>query len=148
MAPQLIDARTDGGDYAFLDLPRSAFDLTDRGVDGRPAPEPLDVFLTPERGIYRPGETIHLTALVRDPRANAVAALPLTLVVERPDGVEVPRKTLADAGLGGYSADVALDANAMRGSWRSALFADPKGARSPRPRCWSRISSRSGSPSS
>ena len=37
-----------------------------------PAPAPLDVFLTPERGIYRPGETIHLTALVRDARANAV----------------------------------------------------------------------------
>ena len=66
MAPQLVDAETDAGDYAFLDLSDPAFDLTDRGVDGRPAPAPLDVFLTPERGIYRPGETVHLTALVRD----------------------------------------------------------------------------------
>ena len=93
MAPQLVDAKTDGGDYAFLDLTRSAFDLSDRGVEGRAAPQPLDVFLTPERGIYRPGETMHLTALVRDPRATAVTALPLTLVVERPDGVEFLRKT-------------------------------------------------------
>ena len=125
MAPQLIVAET-SGDYAFIDLTRAAFDLTDRGVDGRPAPEKVDVFLTPERGIYRPGETVHLTALVRDARANAVDDLPMTLIVERPDGVEFLRRTLSDDGLGGYSDDVGLDANAMRGSWRLKLYADPK----------------------
>lgn len=126
MAPQLVVAET-GSDYAFIDLTRAAFDLTDRGVDGRPAPADLDVFLTPERGIYRPGETIYLTALVRNARANAVGDLPLTLVVERPDGVEYLRRTLSDQGLGGYSDAVAIQANAMRGSWRIRLFADPKG---------------------
>ncbi len=124
-APQLIVAQT-GNDYAFIDLTRAAFDLTDRGVDGRPAPQALDVFLTPERGIYRPGEAIHLTALVRDTRANAVDDLPMTLVVERPDGVEYDRKTLSDGGLGGYTYDVQLQANAMRGAWHVALYADPK----------------------
>ncbi len=125
-APQLVVAETDD-DYAFLDLGRAAFDLTDRGVEGRPAPSPLDVFLTPERGIYRPGETVHLTALVRDARANAVGDLPLTLVVDRPDGVEAERRVLNDGGLGGYSADVALNENAMRGAWRVKVYADPKG---------------------
>jgi len=127
LAPRVIDAAV-GGDYAFLDLSRSAFDLSDRGVDGRPAPSPLDVFLTPERGIYRPGETMHLTALVRDPRATAVTGLPMTLVVQRPDGVEFTRRTLSDAGAGGYSVDVTFQANAMRGSWNVQLYADPKGA--------------------
>ncbi len=126
LAPQMVVAKTDS-DYAFLDLTRAAFDLTDRGVAGRPAPKTLDVFLTPERGIYRPGEVIHLTALVRDPRAEAVTDLPMTLVVERPDGVEFLRKTLSDGGLGGYSEDVALSADAMRGSWTAKLYADPKG---------------------
>jgi alpha-2-macroglobulin len=126
-APQLVVAKTDGGDFAFIDLTRAAFDLTDRGVAGRPAPETLDAFLTPERGIYRPGEVIHLTALVRDTRANSVGDLPMTLTVERPDGVEYLKKTLSDGGLGGYSEDVTLQANAMRGSWRIQLFADPKG---------------------
>jgi len=127
-SPQMIDATVGEGDYAFIDLKRAAFDLSDRGVEGRPAPGPLDVFLTPERGIYRPGETVHLTALVRDARATAVPDLPLTLVVERPDGVEYLRETLSDGGLGGYSADVALIADAMRGSWQVRLYADPKGA--------------------
>ena len=31
-APQLVVAETDGGDYAFLDVSKPAFDLTDRGV--------------------------------------------------------------------------------------------------------------------
>lgn len=127
-APQMIDATAGAGDYAFIDLTRAAFDLADRGVEGRPAPGPLDVFITPERGIYRPGETVHLTALVRDARADAVGDLPLTLVVERPDGVEYLRETLSDGGLGGYSANVALIEDAMRGSWQVRLYADPKGA--------------------
>ena len=127
-SPQMIDATLGDGDYAFIDLKRAAFDLSDRGVEGRPAPGPLDVFLTPERGIYRPGETVHLTALVRNARAMAVSDLPLTLVVERPDGVEYLRETLSDGGLGGYSADVALIDDAMRGSWQVRLYADPKGS--------------------
>ncbi len=127
-APRLFDVQNSDGDYAFLDLSRSAFDLSDRGVDGRPAPAPLDAFLTPERGIYRPGETMHLTALVRDPRANAVTGLPMTFVVERPDGVEYRRTTVNDSGAGGYTTDVPFEANAMRGSWQVSLYADPKGA--------------------
>ena len=128
MAPQLIVAETGNGDYAFLDLKKTAFDLTDRGVDGRPAPGKLDTFLTTERGIYRPGETVHLTGLLRDAEARAVTGLPLTLVVDRPDGVEYLRKPLADAGLGGYSADITMPDGAQRGAWRFQLFADPDGA--------------------
>ena len=36
MAPQLLVAETEEGDYAFLDMTRPAFDLSDRGVTGRP----------------------------------------------------------------------------------------------------------------
>ena len=125
-AAQLVTV-ANGSDYAFIDMTRSAFDLSDRGVGGRPAPQGLDAFLTAERGIYRPGEMVHLTALVRDAQANAMTGLPLTLTMERPDGVEATRVVLNDGGLGGYSDDVTLDANAMRGSWRVKLFADPKG---------------------
>ncbi|MCB1487660.1 MAG: alpha-2-macroglobulin family protein, partial [Bauldia sp.] len=127
LSPQLIDATTADGDFAFIDMKRSAFDLSDRGVDGRPAPGPIDVFLTPERGIYRPGETVNLTALVRDARADAITGLPITMVIERPDGVEYLKKTLSDGGLGGYSASIPLEDTAMRGSWQVSLYADPEG---------------------
>ena len=68
-----------GGDFNFLEVGRAAFDLSDRGVGGRPQPGPVDAFLYTERGIYRPGENVYLTALVRDDKAAATAGLPLTL---------------------------------------------------------------------
>ncbi|MCC6983675.1 MAG: alpha-2-macroglobulin family protein, partial [Bauldia sp.] len=126
-APQLVTVETEGGDYAFLDVRRTPFDLTDRGVDGRPAPGPLDVFMTAERGVYRPGETAFITALLRDQRANAVAGVPLTFVVERPDGHEQSRSVIDDGGLGGYFFAYQFIDDAMRGSWTVSVYADPRG---------------------
>ena len=126
MAPGLLVAETAGGDYSFLDLSKAAMDLTDRGVDGRDPPKPLDIFLNTERGIYRVGETVYATALVRDATARAVSAVTLTAIVTRPDGKEHSRIALADQGLGGNVAEVELPANAMRGSWRITVHADVK----------------------
>ena len=126
-APALLTAETADGDYGFLDLKSTPFDLSDRGVDGRPASKPLDVYLVSERGIYRPGESVALTALVRDARADAVAGVPLTFVVKRPDGVEFLRTQVPDQGLGGHGLAVPLLADAMRGTWQVQLYADPKG---------------------
>ncbi|HEY4199174.1 MAG TPA: alpha-2-macroglobulin family protein [Devosiaceae bacterium] len=124
-APQLLVTETDAGDYAFLDVSKPAFDLTDRGVDGRPSPGPLDLFATTERGVYRPGETVFLTALLRDNHAKAVPNLPLTMTVERPDGVVAVKQLLNDSGAGSYDYALPLVANAMRGSWNIKLYADP-----------------------
>jgi len=123
----LLVAEGKDGDYGILDLSTTAFDLTDRGVEGRRAPPPVDVYLTTERGIYRPGETVHATALARDARAKALANLPLTLIFQRPDGVEDTRVTSADQGAGGHVVDLALSPIAMRGTWRLAVHTDPKG---------------------
>ena len=126
-APALLVAETEAGDYAFLDLTKPAFDLSDRGVEGRPAPGPIDVFAWTERGVYRPGETVHATALARDDKANALPALPLTFVFERPDGVEHARATVADAGLGGRAYSLPLPPTIQQGTWMVRIFADPKG---------------------
>ncbi len=95
------------GDYAFLSLKAPAFDLTDRGVAGRPAPNGLDAFVYAERGVYRSGETAYLTALLRDAQGAAALGVPLTLVVERPDGVEFKRARGAGPGPGRPRADAA-----------------------------------------
>ena len=125
--PAVLNADVKGGDYAFLDLTKAPFDLTDRGVDGRPAPGPTDVFAYTERGVYRPGATVHAVALARDDTAMALPDVPLTFVFLRPDGVEQRRVVVADAGLGGHAADLKLPDVAMRGSWSLAVYADPKG---------------------
>ena len=127
-APALVTVEHDGGDFAFLDLREAALDLSDRGVAGRPAPGPVDVFLALDRGAYRPGETVHATVLARDARAEALAGLPLTAVVTRPDGVEHARLLLPDAGAGGRALTLPVDRMARRGGWRVAIHADPEAA--------------------
>lgn len=128
LAPALVTARDAAGDYAFLDLSAPAFDLSDRGVTGRPAPAPLDVFAYTERGIYRAGDTVHVAALVRGETANAVGDVPLTFLFQRPDGVEYRRTLSRDQGAGGHALAFELPATAMRGTWRVAIHADPKAA--------------------
>ncbi|PVB60191.1 alpha-2-macroglobulin family protein [Labrenzia sp. 011] len=127
-APGILVAETDAGDYSFLDLRKPAFDLSDRGVEGRPAPGPLDVFAWTDRGIYKAGETVHAQALLRTAGAVAQEDFPLTLVFTRPDGVEHARFTLNDGGLGGYLQDLTLAQSAQQGIWSWEVFADPKGS--------------------
>ena len=124
-APAILVAENGAGEYAFLDLTTNAFDLSDRGVKGRDASGPIDAFLYTERGVYRPGEEVNVTGLVRDNIGNA-ATLPVTLIVTRPDGVEHGRYPLADQGLGARAHAIALAGGAMTGTWRARLHADPK----------------------
>ena len=117
----------DGGDQALLRLDRPALDLSDRGIGGRAAPGPLDAFLYLERGIYRPGETVEMMALLRDDSARAVTGLPLTLKVQRPDGVEVRRQVVTpDSGGGVHVRIPTADADRV-GAWTVTAHAEPNG---------------------
>src|SRR5208282_6222744 len=89
----------------------------DRGVSGRAASGRLDVFIATDRGIYRPGETVNLTTLVRDAAAYAVEKAPVNLVFHRPDGVEQSRVLLVDGGDGGSHVPLHLSPTAQRGVW-------------------------------
>ena len=118
---------TEGEDFAALDLNSASFDLSDRGVAGQPHPGPLDAYLWTERGIYRPGETVNLMALVRD-NSGAPADLPVHITTRRPNGQVfqdlVPQR-LADAAI---HVPVTLSNAAPAGVWTVELRADPKGA--------------------
>ena len=115
-------------EFSRLELTKSAFDLSDRGVDGRPQPGPVDAFLYTERGIYRPGETVQLMALMRDDAANALSNLPVTLIVKRPDGSEFTRFTHGLQGPGAIAQTIDLPKSSRRGRWSVAAHIDPKGA--------------------
>ena len=128
LSPAMLTVMSEKADYAFLSLKTNAFDLTDRGVAGRPVPAGADAFVYAERGVYRSSETVHLTALVRDGQGNAVTGGPLTMVIERPDGVEYRRAVLPDQGAGGRTMSIALNSAVPTGTWRARAFTDPKGS--------------------
>src|SRR4051812_27465116 len=124
--PYAVVASGPDADFNFFEVGRAAFDLSDRGVSGRPQPGPVDAYLYTDRGIYRPGESVHLVALVRDDKADATSGLPLTLRLVRPDGVEVDRRQLTGGKLGGFEHTYELARDARTGSWRAELKLDPK----------------------
>lgn len=125
LRPAVLVAQGVDGDYAFLDMASGAFDLSDRGVAGRARPGPVDAYIYLDRGVFRPGEQVQVSALVRDARARAVD-VPVTLIVTRPDGVEHRRMQMAAADVGGHTVTLPVAAGAMTGTWRLALHTDPK----------------------
>lgn len=127
MAPVMVMAYGNDGDFNFLDLRRPGFDLSDRGVEGRRPAGAVDAFLYTERGIYRPGETVELTTLLRDREAMALPGRRLTIRVKRPDGKEHQRFELSDTGGGAGHLSITLPISANRGQWEAAAHADPEG---------------------
>jgi len=124
-APALVLARQGDDDLGFLSLTEPAFDLSDRGVEGRAPAGPVDVFLATDRGAYRAGETVFATALARDAEARAIEGLPLIAILSRPDGVEY-RRRISDGGqAGGHVFAFPVGASAPRGTWRLDIKSDP-----------------------
>jgi uncharacterized protein YfaS (alpha-2-macroglobulin family) len=124
-APALVLAQEGEANIGFLSLTDPAFDLSDRGVEGRAPAGPVDVFMTTDRGAYRAGETIHVTALARDPEVTAIDGLPLVAVLHRPDGVEYARVVSGGGVAGGHVFALPVGPDVPRGTWRIDLSADP-----------------------
>jgi len=125
LAPAVLHAFGADEDFAALDLTTAAFDLSDRGVEGMPQPGPLDSFVWLDRGIYRPGETVQVMALLRD-AAGAPADVPARVTIKRPNGqvfVQATPTRGADASL---YLPVALSPGAPVGTWTVEVQADPK----------------------
>ncbi|MDO6591814.1 alpha-2-macroglobulin family protein [Loktanella sp. D2R18] len=122
-APALVTVAL-GDDMTFLSLTDAAFDLSDRGVEGREPSQPIDVFMATDRGAYRAGDTIHLTALTRDQTALGLDGIPLTAVLIRPDGVEYSRQISTDDRAGGHVFALPVASTAPRGTWRISVQAD------------------------
>ncbi|MCS5711325.1 alpha-2-macroglobulin family protein [Candidatus Berkiella aquae] len=124
--PAFLTASIEGKQFTLLSLKNEAFDLSDRGVDGRAPAGPVEAYLYTERGIYRPGETVHHLCLLRDNKGQAITKLPITLKIMRPDGVITQESVLQDAGNGSYALDYTINSAAQTGVWTAAIYTDPK----------------------
>ncbi|MBP0493667.1 alpha-2-macroglobulin family protein [Pararoseomonas indoligenes] len=123
VAPVALHAQL-GEDLVALDLEAASFDLSDRGVTGREWPGPVDAFLWTDRGIYRPGESVKLSLLPRDP-AGRVLDLPIRLRLRRPNG-QVAAEAVPDRGPEGVVLWApTLSAGAPAGGWTIEALLDP-----------------------
>lgn len=84
--PFVVTAELDG-DLSYIDLNRTRVEQGE-GLDGMAYLEAgeLEAAVFSDRGVYRPGETVFMQALVRDDQLRAPEAFPALLRVRRPDG--------------------------------------------------------------
>jgi uncharacterized protein YfaS (alpha-2-macroglobulin family) len=126
-APIFIQATNKGKDFTFIAFNKEGFDFSDRGVKGRTPAKKADAYIYTERGIYRPGEKVNITALLRDQTGKALPQVPLTFRVFRPDNVEVFTEVTQDAAAGAHTFVLDTQANSYSGEWSVAAYLDPKG---------------------
>jgi len=116
LAPRMLMAYQ-GDDFTAMELNRPGLDLSDQGIDGREEARAVDAFLYTDRGIYRPGETIDVTGLIRDRIGKAAPPTPIALVLKRPDDVEAGHWRLDPNEAGGIFQPIVLSPTAPRGGW-------------------------------
>jgi uncharacterized protein YfaS (alpha-2-macroglobulin family) len=124
LAPKIVLAAGLKGDTAILDLTRAPVDLSELNTGGRVTPGEIDAYLYTERGIYRPGETVHLTAMMRDRAGRAITERNGTMITYRPNGMEAFRLRFAVGETGALQRDIELPRGAARGMWRSVVEID------------------------
>ncbi|EJW95307.1 protein containing Alpha-2-macroglobulin, partial [gut metagenome] len=114
------------GDMAWLSVADRA-NLEDNPAltDGKVlSDEGLTGLLFTERGLYRPGETVHLGSLVAKGNLRALPeGLPVTLTLADPVGREVLRETLTLSPDGLAESAHALPPEALPGTWQVRLLA-------------------------
>ncbi|WP_313218927.1 alpha-2-macroglobulin, partial [Stenotrophomonas sp.] len=118
-----------GGDTTMLPFNQPALDLSEFAVAGRDNAW-FDVFAWSGRDLYRPGETVRISALLRDNDGKPVggpgkAAQPVFLRLKQPDG-KTFRETRLQPGEQGYiSFEQTIPAEAPTGRWQVEFRTNP-----------------------
>jgi len=110
-------------DVSFLKLRDSRLSLTDFDISGAsPMKEGYEAFVYTDRGVYRPGDTVHLAVATRDDKQLTAPNFPLKLRILAPDGkiFNEYRGWVGEAGLEDFDIDVPI--YAMTGVYRAMVI--------------------------
>jgi uncharacterized protein YfaS (alpha-2-macroglobulin family) len=123
-ADQVLVAKS-GSDVSLLPFNQPALDLSDFAVTGRKQTW-FDVFAWADRDLYRPGETISLSALLRDYDGNPIKPQPLFLTLKQPDGRTYAESRLEPKDLNYFEWSREIPVDAPTGRWQVEFRTDPK----------------------
>ncbi|NUS59893.1 MAG: alpha-2-macroglobulin family protein, partial [Lysobacter sp.] len=127
-ATQVLVA-THGDDVSMLPFNQPALDLSEFAVSGREQAW-FDVFAWSGRDLYRPGETVRVSALLRDQDGQPIATKgkklqPIFLRYVQPDGKPLLETRLQPDAQGYVRHAQAIPVDAPTGRWRIEFRTDP-----------------------
>ncbi len=120
--PAMLIARS-ADDFNYLPFNTTRINTSRFEVGGRRSnPTGLDAFIYPERDIYRPGERVNFSVILRDRQWKSPGELPVVLKFLLPNGKELKsfRKTLNAQGSLDGSVDLAV--SAITGSYSLEVY--------------------------
>ena len=116
-----IEAEKDG-QRSFVKPGDMAWNLSTFDTGGRdPAPDGVRAFFYTERGVYRPGDDIHLSAIVRNHNHTFPDGHPISLAFYNPLGQRVLTQTHREGKDGFYTFDLSTSVDAPTGNWRAEI---------------------------
>ena len=122
--PFLITATLEK-DVGFLRLTGAALDLSGFSIDG-PVFRPLEIFVYAPRNLYRPGENVDFSALLRNFDGKLPEKMPLNARIKRPDGREVGHFVWqTENNLGYYYRSFKLPQDSPTGMWSLEVRTNP-----------------------
>ncbi len=134
MLPYTLDAAhvliaRRSSDISMLPFNQPALDLSEFAVSGR-EPAWFDVFAWAGRDLYRPGEVVRISALLRDNDGKPVPmkgkqAQPLFVRLKQPDGKPFIESRIEAGPQGYYSFDKLIPVEAPTGRWQVEFRTDP-----------------------
>ena len=118
-----------GSDVSLLPFNQPALDLSEFSVAGREQAW-FDVFAWSGRDLYRPGETVRVSALLRDNDGKMVESTgskpqPLFLRLKQPDGKTWLETRIAPDAQGYFRFEKTIPVDAPTGRWQVEFRTDP-----------------------
>ncbi|PZR25836.1 MAG: hypothetical protein DI535_16805 [Citrobacter freundii] len=120
--PAMIIAKT-ADDFNYLPFNNTKVNTSRFAVGGkRNNPSGLDAFVYAERDIYRPGEKVNFSVIIRDRQWNSPGEIPLKMKFVMPNGKELKsfRKSLNEEGSVEGNIDIAT--SAITGSYTLEVY--------------------------
>ncbi len=111
-------------DVSVLPFNRPALDVSNFDISGR-RQAPFEVYAWSGRDLYRPGETLRASALLRDDDGKAMKAQSMFVRVKQPDGRALAERRIEPQKLNYFEFSQVIPADAPTGLWQLEFRLDP-----------------------
>lgn len=110
-------------DFNFIDLDANRVEKSRFEVDGvRDLEHRYEIFMYGDRNLYRPGEKIHITGILRSSTANQATNMPVRIQINNPRGNRIAEigRTLNDEGA--FEAEYQTSTDDLTGTYTIQLY--------------------------